>query len=909
MLDVFNVYVDTCGSYTWADSTYTESGVYTHLFTAADGQDSLVILHLTIYPLPVAEITGPTFLCSDSSITLTSSPANSYLWSTGATTQSIVVSNAGIYSLTVTNNHNCTATASHSIYTYVMDTVALVNQVVMCAGDTQALTISYDTNSTIVLAGRESSLSVTETIFLPDGVPCNNSCSYQSPVFFTAFDNDDTVTSPDDILFVRLNMEHSYIGDLYINITCPNGQSADILKYGGTGTSECLNSIPQSSKSWSNAANNVYTGTWMGEAYDPGENPNTPLCDSSADNNQPGVGWNYCWSDNTTAGYTYASGLGGLIYRDGNAHNVNGNLVIDSSDVAAGTQFYHPDVSFSNLIGCPLNGPWYIEVMDGWHYDNGYVFEWELALDPFLLPASAVPVSHIEADGPWITSVMDTAFNVSPPSSLTQDTTVSYVVTLYSNVGCSYDTTVYVDVNASSDYLMPVTVLENDLPYELNGLSYDSAGTYVQHLTNNGGCDSTLILELTVLYNVMVEVDSVICEDLLPFVWNGVTFTAAGTNSVTLTSVSGSDSVVVMNLITQTPPTLTHIGDTVIINCTSASLWASGGDLVLWTDAEGNLIIGGGEVTVTPSQTTTYYVYSYLFGQDMYLYGYNLSACYVVDSVVVTVVEAPPTVLVQTVCDEYEWFGETLTQTGVYTHMLTNMGGCDSLLELHLTVGVPPLLNVSMSTDSVCAGDSVTLQMNVLNDSIYPHYTRPLVAVGDILCTDSTTVHPEAWPMDGKVAMGVVFYVDSTGEHGWAVHLSDESVGVRWCVSNSYNVAQLTDYSDISAAMLDLNGYLNTQKIRAAGTIYRYPAAWAVDFNNGWYIPALGQINMLFALSGIINPSIQIAGGIPFSTTSNISYWTSTERQTSEVYMMTSEWGLWYGQKNVLNQLRSIRNF
>ena len=68
--------------------------------------------------------------------------------------------------------------------------------------------------------------------------------------------------------------------------------------------------------------------------------------------NAPGYGWNYCWSDNTTAGFTYAPGAGSLIYRSVNANGYpaafpttyGGNVTIfDSSDVAAGTQCYHPD--------------------------------------------------------------------------------------------------------------------------------------------------------------------------------------------------------------------------------------------------------------------------------------------------------------------------------------------------------------------------------------------------------------------------------------------------------------------------------------------------------------------------------------------------------------------------------------
>ena len=56
-------------------------------------------------PNPTPNITafGPTTFCAGGSVTLTATSAASYLWSTGATTQSIVVSTSGNYSVTVTN--------------------------------------------------------------------------------------------------------------------------------------------------------------------------------------------------------------------------------------------------------------------------------------------------------------------------------------------------------------------------------------------------------------------------------------------------------------------------------------------------------------------------------------------------------------------------------------------------------------------------------------------------------------------------------------------------------------------------------------------------------------------------------------------------------------------------------------
>jgi hypothetical protein len=55
--------------------------------------------------VPVITVNGTTIICENETVTLTSSPASSYLWSNGETTQSINVSIAGDYS--VTTNDAC----------------------------------------------------------------------------------------------------------------------------------------------------------------------------------------------------------------------------------------------------------------------------------------------------------------------------------------------------------------------------------------------------------------------------------------------------------------------------------------------------------------------------------------------------------------------------------------------------------------------------------------------------------------------------------------------------------------------------------------------------------------------------------------------------------------------------------
>ena len=171
----------------------------------------------------------------------------------------------------------------------------------ICAGQRLNLSVGYDnlSNLQVDTVGSEqiTALAVTDTIFLPDGVPCGtNGCSYQSPVTFTSFSPSATIQSADDILYVRIKMEHSFIGDIFIGLSCPNGHMAKIMKkYGSSGAASCSGTIP-TPWGW-NVTSGVSSGAYLGIPVDDSGGGCTPT--------QMGTPWNYCWSNNTSPNYGY----------------------------------------------------------------------------------------------------------------------------------------------------------------------------------------------------------------------------------------------------------------------------------------------------------------------------------------------------------------------------------------------------------------------------------------------------------------------------------------------------------------------------------------------------------------------------------------------------------------------------
>jgi hypothetical protein len=119
--------VGTASSYQWLlnnnaisgaiSNSYaaSQSGSYTVVVTNSVGVAATsVAIVIAVNTLPEVTITtnGPTTFCPSESVTLSASAGSSYLWSTGATTQSINVATSGNYSVTVTNASGCVGVSS-----------------------------------------------------------------------------------------------------------------------------------------------------------------------------------------------------------------------------------------------------------------------------------------------------------------------------------------------------------------------------------------------------------------------------------------------------------------------------------------------------------------------------------------------------------------------------------------------------------------------------------------------------------------------------------------------------------------------------------------------------------------------------------------------------------------------------
>ena len=255
-------------------------------------------------------------------------------------------------------------------------------------------------------------------------------------------------------------------------------------------------------------------------------------------------------------------------------------------------------------------------------------------------------------------------------ATYTVDTTINR--TLQNNAMCDSSVTLSLTLRHSTDTAVHHYIVENQLPYTWNTLTFTSdTAACVYHTTNASGCDSTITFALTVYPNSDTTLDSTVCEEMLPLVWNGCRFAtddpAANrtlTAIATLAASTGADSVVTMRLHLLLGSSAA-VADTIVQN------------ELPWT---WNGLVLDGETHPTDGERYTI---------DTLAVIANAAGCDSTISLSLTVYRNRLTELDSTVCDDalpLVWQGLTFTGAATQHTVLPTAHGADSTLRLTLHV-------------------------------------------------------------------------------------------------------------------------------------------------------------------------------------------------------------------------------
>jgi len=235
-------------------------------------------------------------------------------------------------------------------------------------------------------------------------------------------------------------------------------------------------------------------------------------------------------------------------------------------------------------------------------------------------------------------------------NSDTLTTAGNYVVTMPGSNGCDSTATLILNFVPGFETALEATICDGD-SYDFGGQTLTASGEYIQTLTATGGCDSLVTLTLTVLPLTESTTNASICPGET-YTFNGQSLTTSGTYKATQTGSNGCDSTAVLQLVVL-PVTTTNVSATI---CATETYLFNGDTL------------------------STSGIYT-----DM-LTGSN--GCDSIAVLTLTVLPAQSSTLAATICDgeTYTYENDTLTASGTYEFVLSDVNGCDSTVTLEFSV-------------------------------------------------------------------------------------------------------------------------------------------------------------------------------------------------------------------------------
>ena len=260
----------------------------------------------TIAP-PSITAGGPTTFCAGGSVTLTSSPGTSYLWSTGATTSSITVTSAGSYTVKVTNSGGCQSTSSAIIVAVnalpATPTITADGPTTFCTGGSVTLTSSPGTGYLWSNGATTSSITVSTagsyTVRVTNGNGCQSASSVAIIITVNSLPSTPAITASGPKTFcaggsVTLT---SSAGSTYLWSTGATTQAINVTSSGNY-TVRVTNS--NGCQSASSAATVVTVNALPGTPAITASGP-TSFCTGSSVTLTSSSGTSYLWSNGATS--------------------------------------------------------------------------------------------------------------------------------------------------------------------------------------------------------------------------------------------------------------------------------------------------------------------------------------------------------------------------------------------------------------------------------------------------------------------------------------------------------------------------------------------------------------------------------------------------------------------------------
>jgi gliding motility-associated-like protein len=438
-------------------------------FTIVNPQVSVTVNALPATPTITAG--GPTTFCSGGNVTLTSSAGTSYLWSNGATTQSINVTSAGSYTVQVTNASGCpsavsTPTAVIVNAVPVTPTITAGGPTTFCAGGSVTLTSSAGTGYLWSNGATTQSINVTASgnysVRVTNASGCQSAASVATVVTVNALPVTPTITADGPTIFcaggnVTLSSS-SEAGYLWtngattqsINITISGNYTVRVINANG-----CQSTASAATSVTVNALPVTPTITAGGP---------TTFCDGGSVTLTSSAGTSYLWSNGATTAGIIITASGNYTVQ---VTNASGCL----SALSAST-----DVTVNSIPPTPIISA------------NG-------------------PTTFCEGGSVTLTSSADASYlwsNAATTASINVTTAGSYTVMVYNASGCQSASSVATIVTVNALPATPTITTDGPTTFcKGNSVTLtSSAGT--SYLWSDGATLASIPISTTSTYTVKI---------------------------------------------------------------------------------------------------------------------------------------------------------------------------------------------------------------------------------------------------------------------------------------------------------------------------------------------------------------------------------------------------------------------